>query len=46
MSNQVSTTTQLYTTIKNADTIYTVSIRSALCSELAWSHYRLLVTYR
>jgi len=34
MSNQVSTPNQLYTTIKNADTICTVSIRSALRSEL------------
>ena len=34
MSNQVSTINQLYTTIKSADTICTVSICSALRSEL------------
>jgi len=34
MSNQVSTTNQLYTTIKSADTICTILIRYALCSEL------------
>jgi len=34
MSNQVSTTNQLYITIKNTDTICTVSICSALRSEL------------
>jgi len=34
MSSQVSTPTQLYTTIKSVDTICSVSIRSALRSEL------------
>jgi hypothetical protein len=34
MSNQVSTTNERYITIKNTDIIYTVSIRSALRSEL------------
>ena len=34
MSNQVSTTNQRYSTIKSTDTICTVSICSALRSEL------------
>jgi len=34
MSNLVSTTNQLYITIKNVDTICIIPIRSTLCSEL------------